>query len=171
MIIMKRIASIVLLFLFSAGIRAQKDSLSLLPDQNPNFRKSRAKYTEMAATLTQNEGQTVQQTYKAIDDVQAKKERKELRIARRHERRMARIQSPGYWDFNPGWGLNAGWGLNSGWGYNGFNGYWPGWGFRQNCGYSPFYSPFYQGGPRCNPVNSVLNTALLGLSLWSIFGR
>jgi hypothetical protein len=173
-ITMKSIASIVLLFLFSAGLSAQKDSLSLLPDQNPNFRKSRAKYTEMAAALTQNEGQTVQQTYKAIDDVQAKKERRELRIARRQERRMARIQS-GYWNLNPGWGLNAGWGLNSGWGYNGYNNYGPGWGFRQNYGYSPFYSPFnspfYPAGTRCNSVNSVLNTALLGLSLWSIFGR
>jgi hypothetical protein len=160
-ITMKNIASIVLFFFFfCGGIHAQKDSLSLLPDQNPNFRKSRAKYTELAATLTQNEGQTVQQTYKAIDDVQAKKERKELRIARRHERRMARIQSPGYWSFNSGWGY-----------YNGFNGYWPGYGFGQNYGYGQFYSPFYHHNPRCNPVNSVLNTALLGLSLWSIFGR
>lgn len=162
---MKRIASIALLFLFCASGTAQKDSLSLLPDQNPNFRKSRAKYTEMAATLTQNEGQTIQQTYKAIDDVQAKKERKELRIARRHERRMARIQSPGYWGYNSGWGLNNNWGY-----YNGYNNYWSGWGFRQNYGYSPFYSPFYSGA-RCNPASSTLNTALLGLSLWSIFGR
>lgn len=168
---MKSIASLLLLFLFSTAMAAQKDSLSLLPDQNPNFRKSRAKYTEMAATLTQNEGQTVQQTYKAIDDVQAKKERKELRIARRHERRMARIQSPGYWGFNSGWGLNNNWGYYGGYNNHGYNTYWPGWGFRQNCGYSPFYSPFYPAGPRCNPAGSALNTALLGLSLWSIFGR
>lgn len=160
---MKNIAILALSLLFCINMRAQKDSLNLLPDQNPNFRKSRAKYTELAASLTQNEGQTIQQTYKAIDDVQAKKERRELRIARRHERRMARILSPGYF-----YGLNSNWGCN-----NGFNGYWPYGNFNQNFGYSPFGCnyPNYFGNSRCNSSNSVLNTALLGLSLWSIFGR
>lgn len=160
---MKNIAIIVLSFLFFNNLSAQNDSLSLLPDQNPNFRKSRAKYTEMAATLTQNQGQTIQQTYKAIDDVQAKKERRELRISRRHERRMARIESGGYY-----WGLNNTWGCN-----NGFNSYWSYGNGYQNFGYRPFrYNyPYNYIRPGYNSVNPVLNTALLGLSLWSIFGR
>jgi hypothetical protein len=161
---MKNIAFILLSFLSCTNFSAQKDSLSLLPDQNPNFRKSRAKYSEMVATLTQNQGQTVQQTYKAIDDVQAKKERRELRISNRQERRMARIQSRGYY-----YGNNNNWGgFNNNWG--GFNGF--GGNFYQNYGCSPFGYNYNCPYPLINPrFNSPLNTALLGLSLWSIFGR
>lgn len=101
-------------------------------------------------TLTSTEGQTIQQTYKAIDDVQAKKERKELASQRRHERRMARIQARGN---------------RNRYYYNDYDYYYGYPGYRNPYG---FYRPGYYSGNIYNNVNSVLNTALLGLTLWSI---
>jgi hypothetical protein len=157
---MKTILSIALLILFSTNTNAQAPAATatLLPDQNPNYQKSRDKYMQESTTLTQNEGQTVQQTYKAIDDVQAKKERKELAAERRQDRRMARIQSRGNRRSNRGY-------YNNGY-YN--NGYY-------NNGYysnpSGFYSPQYYSNNIYGNVGSVLNTALLGLTVWSLLKK
>lgn len=162
---MKSIVSIAISFLFYINVSAQETvtTPTLLPDQNPNYQKSRDKYMAESVTLTQTEGTTIQQTYKAIDDVQAKKERKELAVERRHERRMARIQSRSYRRQNY---YNNGW-RNNGYYNNGYynNGYY-------NNGYysnpSGWYNPSYYPNNVLGPVNSVLNTALLGLTIWSI---
>ncbi|MES2132019.1 MAG: hypothetical protein V4506_06685 [Bacteroidota bacterium] len=184
---MKKLAYIALSFLLYMNVNAQKDSVTLLPDQNPNFQKSRTKYMEQSATLTQNEGQTIQQTYKAIDDVQAKKERKELAATRRQERRMARIQSRGYRRYggynnynnsgyyggygnngynNYGYGNygNNNYGYNNG--YGNYNNYGYGNGYGNNYGYG--YRPNFWGGPTFNTINSAVGTALLGLTLWHV---
>ena len=154
---MKHILTLALSSLFLISANAQNDSVTLLPDQNPNFQKSRAKYMAQSVELTKNEGQTIQDTYKAIDDVQAKKDRKELALTRRHERRMARIQSRGY--RRGGHYYNNGYGYNN-YGYN--NGYY-------GSPYSNYGSrPNYLNGPTFGTVNSVVNTALLGLTLWYI---
>jgi hypothetical protein len=133
------------------------DTNTLLPDQNPNYQKSRDKYVAESATLTKNEGQTVQQTYKAIDDVQAKKERKELASQRRQDRRMARIQSRGQrnryygnYDYNN---------------YN--NGYYAN-GYTNPYG---FYHPQYYSNNIFRNVNPILNTTLYGLAIWSLLRR
>jgi len=158
---MKNITTIALSFLVYLNVNAQADSVKLLPDQNPNFQKSRTRYMEQSAALTQNQGQTIQETYKAIDDVQAKKERKELAQTRRHERRMARIQSRGYRRgvFGPGY-------------YDGFDNYGYNNYGNQPYGYAPYHYPRPNYlGPNFNPVNSAINSALLGLTLWSILRR
>jgi len=174
---MKHIITIALSALFLISANAQNDSVMLLPDQNPNFQRSRAKYMEQSAELTKNQGQTIQDTYKAIDDVQAKKERKELAAARRHERRMARIMTRGYgyggyYDNGYGYGYNN-WGYNNygynNWGYNnGFNnGYYGspypnyGWG-------GGYYRPRYWGNSTFGTINAAVGTALLGLTLWHV---
>ena len=139
---------------------------------------------EQSVTLTQNEGQTIQQTYKAIDDVQAKKDRKELAATRRQERRIARIQSRGYRrgsyynsGYYSGYGNygynNYGGGYNNyGGGYNNYGGGYNNYGYNNypNYGYSPFgyNGPRYLGSPTFNTINSAVNTALLGLTLWSV---
>lgn len=175
---MKYFITIALSALFCIGANAQNDSVSLLPDQNPNFQRSRAKYMEQSAELTKNQGQTVQDTYKAIDDVQAKKERKELAAARRHERRMARIMSRGYgyggyYNNGYGYGYNNYGYNNYGYGYNNYgynNGYYgnpyPNYGYGNPWG--GYYRPRFWGGPAFGAVNSAIGTALLGLTLWHV---
>jgi hypothetical protein len=76
---------------------AQSDSL--LPDQNPNYKKSMEKYMAIKDDYISKEGTTLQNTYKAIDDMEAKKERKALRKEQRHERRMARINNRGHYRY------------------------------------------------------------------------
>lgn len=127
---------------------------TLLPDQNPNYQRSRDKYINESTTLTKNEGVTIQETYKAIDDVQAKKERKELASNRRHERRMGRIQSRGYrrQSNNIYYDNNY---------YN--NGYY--------SNPNGFYSPQYYSNRIFSDGNSILNTTLLGLAVWSLFNH
>lgn len=165
---MKKLAYIAFSFLLYMNVNAQKDSVTLLPDQNPNFQKSRAKYMEQSVTLTETQGQTIQKTYKAIDDVQAKKERKELAATRRQERRMARIQSRGYRRggyYNNGYN-NYGYGN----GYGNYNNYGYGNNYG-NYGYNNYgygYRPNFWGGPTFNTINSAVGTALLGLTLWHV---
>lgn len=186
---MKNIVIIALSFICYINVNAQKDSMQLLPDQNPNFQKSRSKYIEQSVKLTQNEGLTIQETYKAIDDMEAKKERKELAATRRQERRLLRIQSRGYGRqnyYNRGYynGNGNGGYNNYGNGYNnynngynnygnygnGYNNYGNGYNNYNNYGYNPFgyNGPRLLGGPVFNAIGSSLNTALLGLTLWHI---
>lgn len=170
---MKTIITLALSFVLATSIQAQTTStVTLLEDQNPNFQKSRDKYMKQAEELTKNEGQTIQQTYKAIDDVQAKKERKELALERRHERRMARIQSRGigrsryYNDWGYGYGNYNSYGNYGNYNSYGNYGYNPYYGYnRQPWGHPGFSSNIYGN------VNSTINTALLGLTLWSILRR
>lgn len=159
---MKTLASIIFTVIFYSSINAQNVSgtVTLAPDQNPNYERSRDKYMKESENLTKNESQTIQQTYKAIDDVQAKQERRELAASRRHERKMARIQSRGNRRYNRGYNNGN---YNNGYYYNGYNNYN---GYYNNPlgGYSPqYYSNNIYGS-----VNSVLNTALFGLAVWSL---
>lgn len=134
---------------------AATKTVALLPDQNPNFQKSRDKYMAESDKLTANQGTTIQETYNAIDDVEIKKEQKQLRKDRRHERRMARIQSRGR-------------------GRNGFNNGYYNRGYYNNGAYNGYFnpngisSPQYYSNNIYSGVNSILNTAFLGLAIWSI---
>ncbi len=153
---MKTILFVAALFTSLLGVQAQTTTTTatLLPDQNPNYARSRDKYVGKSDELTAKEGQTIQQTYKAIDDMQAKQDRKALAAQRRQDRRMARIQSRrrtyNYYGNQGGYNPNY---------YNGYS---------NPYGY---YHPYYYGNNIYGNVNSVLNTALLGLTLWSILKK
>lgn len=80
---------------------------SLEKDQNPNYETSLKKYSEELKKSSNTMGTTVQDTYKAIDEWQDRKDAKianrRLRIENRHERRMARINGRrGFYGANPG---------------------------------------------------------------------
>ena len=96
----------------------------LLPDQNPRFAESVNKYSKIADSLTQTQGTTVQQTYKAYDWYEAREERRKLRRERNHQYSLALGYNYGnYWSYpayrysghyTPYFGL-------------GTNNYWLGW--------------------------------------------
>lgn len=153
------------------------NSVSLVDDQNPNFERSRSFYMKSAANLTEHEGQTIQETYKAIDDMELKKERKELKLQRRHEIRLARINNRRhinryYWNRYNGY---------NNYGYNGYSNYYGNnnYGYNNygynNYGYNNYNQPYQPLGnysPQSNilgGVNAVLGTALLGLTIYSLF--
>lgn len=83
-------------------------------DQNPNYLKSQNHYMASSEQYTSLQGTTAQETYKAIDRLEEKRElkskRRQLRAQRpiwRQERRIERIKNqPNY--FNYGYGLNVG---------------------------------------------------------------
>lgn len=146
------------------GLRAQTatTSTTLLPDQNPNYEKSRDKYMANSDSQTAKEGQTVQQTYKAIDDMQAKQDRKAQKAQWRQDRRMARIQSRnrGYYNSNRGYYNSYPYG-------QGYNPYYYN-GYSNPYGYS---SPYYYSNNIYGNVTSVMSTALLGVALWSLLKK
>ncbi len=118
----------------------------LAPDQNPNYKNSMEKYVTNKDELLKTEGTTVQDTYKAIDDMQIRQERRDLRRAYRQERRLARINNCGYY-YSPYLNNN----YNS-FGYNSYNSY-------------PSYSSYSYYRPSCG-LNTIASTALLGLGLY-----
>jgi hypothetical protein len=89
---------------FSA--KAQQE---LLKDQNPRYRESMNHYLVREDSLTMNEGTTVQQTYKAYQYFEAKRELRDQRRQWRQERRLATANTTywgdyGYNDYNYGYG-------------------------------------------------------------------
>lgn len=133
------------------SVKAQEE---LAPDQNPNYKKSMEKYMTDKDELLKNQGKTIQATYKAIDDMQLKEERKVLRRTYRQERRLARINNRGYY-YNPYYSYNNPFAYN--YGYNYGNNYGNNYGY--NYGYTPYYRPY------CG-LNTVASAALLGLGLY-----
>lgn len=63
------------------------------PDQNPNHQVSMDYYLQNRQELTANQGQTVQNTYKAYDWTTYKAEQKQQRQDRRYEFKKMRYQS------------------------------------------------------------------------------
>lgn len=127
----------------------------LLPDQNPNYRNSMEKYMAEKDELLKNQGKTIQNTYKAIDDMELKAERKAQRKMFRQERRLARINNRSYY-YNPYMNMS----------YNPY-----GYNYGMNYGYNNFgYNGGYYAPTMYNPyaigLNTVTNTALLGLGLY-----
>ncbi len=89
--------------LLSISFLSKAQEIALAPNQNPNYKVSMDKYLaaqEKSPITTMNT--TVQETYKAYDWTEAKQEKKQQRIARRQERRLARINNSSYngYDFN-----------------------------------------------------------------------
>lgn len=134
---------------------------NLAEDQNPNYRKSMEKYMAVKSDYIKNEGQTVQKTYKAIDDMQIKEEKKALRKENRQERRMARINNnnvyysynPYQYDYLPTYGLGYGYHYATNY-YRPYNNYRP-YHYSNN-----YYRPYSYRS--CN----LGNAALLGLGAY-----
>ncbi len=80
------------LCLFSLNNYAQ----DLAYDQNPNYKISQDKYMKMADSLTRLHGTTLQETYKAIDYLEDKREARE----KRREYRMQRRANAYVYDWN-----------------------------------------------------------------------
>lgn len=101
--------------------RAQDNSLA---QQNPSYMVSQARYMKMADSINSWHGTTIQDTYKAIDYLQDKREARANRRAWRHELRMERAR-------NSGWYNN---GYYNDYYYPSYNGYYYGrpWGYRNN---------------------------------------
>jgi len=102
-------------------------------DQNPNHQISATKYAERSEALLKNQGQTVQDTYKAYDWTQNKIDQRQARIDRRHELRMAYANRP-FYSQRPY--RNYGNYGNQQYGYNNNN---YGYGNYNNYGYSSGY--------------------------------
>lgn len=80
-------------------------------DQNPNYLKSQERYMASSEQYTALQGTTSQETYKAIDFLEEKRElkakRRQLRAQRpiwRQERRIERIKNRPF--FYPNYGFN-----------------------------------------------------------------
>jgi len=139
---MKKIILGFTLIAVSFSIQSQE---VLEADQNPNYRISQAKYTDsIQKVYTQLQGTTAQETYKAIDPLEEKRELKALRRQYRaqrplwrHQRRLERIKNTQYFRND---------------GYYGYNNY----GFRYNN-----FSNRYRGFGRNNGWN-LLELGLLG---------
>jgi hypothetical protein len=90
---------------------------ALAPDQNPNYMVSQNRYLKMADSINSWHGTTPQETYKAIDYLEDKREARANRQQWRRELRMERAR-------------------NGGWYYNGgYNGYYPSYGYNNSYYY------------------------------------
>ncbi|MES2808737.1 MAG: hypothetical protein V4619_08945 [Bacteroidota bacterium] len=116
--------------LYNGDVSAQQSRL--LPDQNPRYMESQAKYAAMADTLTSLQGTTVQNTYKAFDWYQDKLERRQQRREWRHQEIMSGAYSYPSWSLYGGYSYpysNWGYGWGNQWSHNGF------WGPRASIGF------------------------------------
>lgn len=80
-------------------------SQSLAPDQNPDYMVSQARYMGMADSLNVTHGETIQDTYKAIDWMADRQQRREDRRAFRRQLRLERARY-GYYYNDYGYGYN-----------------------------------------------------------------
>lgn len=100
-----------------------------LAQQNPSYMVSQARYMKMADSINSWHGTTVQDTYKAIDFLEDKRELRANRRAWRHELRMERARNSGWYNdgYNNGYyypSYNNGYYYNRPWGYrNNWNNY------------------------------------------------
>jgi hypothetical protein len=115
---------------FTTNSYAQKTDL--LKDQNPRHQESRAKYMNLADSLTRNQGTTVQETYKAYDWYEAREERRKLRKERNFQLNL----NGGYYYNSPYFypSISYGnYGFGGRFGYGGYIGY--GWGNSRPWGW------------------------------------
>jgi len=70
---------------------------TLAPDQNPNYTISRDKYMKLADSVNEWHSTTLQDTYKAIDWLE---DRKEARTDRREFRRQLRLERAKWYGYN-----------------------------------------------------------------------
>ena len=113
-------------------------SQSLAPDQNPDYMVSQAKYMGMADSINSMHGETIQETYKAIDWMADRQQRREDRRAFRRQLRLERAKY--------------------GWYYNDYSNYYPTYSYypRYSGNYWYNYNPYHNYyRPRWNNWNLV----------------
>jgi hypothetical protein len=98
----------ILAIMLSINLKSQAQQASLVPDQNPRYEGSRAKYMNIADSLTSTQGTTVQNTYKAYDWYEAREARRKVRREQNYQNSLL-YPSVNYY---PGYNYNS-------WGYNG----------------------------------------------------
>jgi hypothetical protein len=101
---------------------------SLAPDQNPNYMVSQARYMKMADSVNSWHSTTPQETYKAIDYLEDKREARANRKAWRRELRMERARNSGW--YNNGYYNDYYYPYNNN--YNRGSYYSRPWGYRNN---------------------------------------
>lgn len=157
---MKTLFKIIGLFIFFIGTNVMAQN----PDQNPNYKESQVKYEAQKDALTNNQGQTIQETYEAYDWTENKLKEKNARIQRRHEIRLRRHQrqrhTQCYSSIGYGSYYNHGYNNNNGYYNNGYynNGNYAN-GCNSNCGNN--YS-----NSITNWGSAALTTAVLGTTLY-----
>lgn len=110
---MKKALHFLFFILLVASLPVSAQTNGLLPDQNPNFEISRAKYMQMADSINKWHATTMHNTYSAPDWYERKIESRNQRKAYRRELRMERARNSSYYSY-PNYGYNDGWG-NNGW--------------------------------------------------------
>ena len=105
-------------------------------DQNPNYMVSRDKYMKIADSVTAWHSTTPQETYKAIDYLEDKREARE---ERRQFRRELRLERARRWNWNNDWYDSP---VNY-YGYGRFNSFnnwnrWNNWNFRNRYYHNNF---------------------------------
>lgn len=126
------LAAVILLCFALAGYTQE----GLVPNQNPRFEESRAKYMKLADSLNLTQSTTLQQTYKAYDYLEMKREFREERRRNRQAIRLERARWNSGWNQGYYWNDPFYYGNNWGWN-NGFNR--PGWNHWNNGWYRPIY--------------------------------
>lgn len=82
----------------ATGAMAQTGGLA--PDQNPNYMIARDRYMSIKDSVINFQGTTIQDTYKAIDFLQDRREAREQRRLFRQNLRMERVRYGGYGGYN-----------------------------------------------------------------------
>ena len=155
---MKTLFKIITLFIFFIGTNVMAQN----PDQNPNYKESQLKYEAQTDALTNDQSQTIQETYEAYDWTENKLKEKNARIQRRHEIRLNRNQRQRhthcYSSNRYGNYYNQGY-------YN--NGYYNGYYNNSNCntGCNSNYGNNYSNSIT-NWGSAALTTAVLGTTLY-----
>jgi len=101
---MKSMIILTFLLVFTSFGYGQQNKI--LPDQNPRFHISLDRYLNEKNTYVLLQGTTLQETYKAIDPLEDKREQrafrrklKNFRPLWRHQRRIERIRNSRYYNF------------------------------------------------------------------------
>lgn len=129
-------------------------SQSLAPDQNPDYMVSQARYMGMADSLNTTHGETIQDTYKAIDWMADRQQRREDRRAFRRQLRLERARY-GYYYNDYGY-------YNSGY-YSGYSSYYPGYsGNYWYNNYRPYNNYYRRGWSNWNLVPLAATAATVG---------
>lgn len=96
---MKRITpNILLALMLSTSYTSIKAQSGPVADQNPNYAVSRDRYMKMSDSINTWHSTTVQQTYKAIDYLEDKREQRIERKAFHREMRLAAVRNGWYYN-------------------------------------------------------------------------
>lgn len=107
----------VFVFVIIGCIGYTQETVQLTEDQNPNYKVAMNRFLKNSQEYTLQQGTTVQETHKAIDPLEEKRELRSLRRQYRsqraywtHERRLKRIENIRYYDYGSYYGYRSyGW--------------------------------------------------------------